>query len=208
MTVPVYCTTDDLKYELGSYEMTDDGRDDSKWDLAISAASRQIDNWCGQRFYMDDTAVARTFTTTGRRELFLPLGIASTDDLVIAVDTNDSATFGGTIGDTDYALHPSNALADGKPITKIVLTGVSYPSSLSYYGRDLVQITAKWGWPAVPDEIKKATMIQAADLFKAKDAVFGVAGTNDFGAVRVRSGLNTFAESLVMPYVVVQGSAA
>jgi hypothetical protein len=49
-----------------------------------------------------------------------------------------------------------------------------------------VQVTAQWGWAAVPDSVKQATKILAAEIFRLKDAPLGVAGFNDFGPVRVR----------------------
>lgn len=201
MTVSTsYCTADDLKWELGSYEMTDDGSDDSKFELAISAASRQVDNYCNQRFWMDDAVVTRTFETTMRDRLYLTDGIATTVGLVIALDVNDAGTYGTTLtSGTDYILRPTNAaqMVPAEPYDEIRLVGSAYQFQRSSYGRELLQVTAKWGWPAVPDEVKKATLVQAADLFKAKDATFGVVGSNDFGTVRITSGLNRTAEALL-----------
>jgi hypothetical protein len=51
---------------------------------------------------------------------------------------------------------------------------------------DAVQITGVFGWPAVPLAVKQASLIAAADLFKLKDAPFGVAGISDLGAIRVK----------------------
>jgi hypothetical protein len=64
-----------------------------------------------------------------------------------------------------------------------------------------VQVTAKWGWPAVPPAVKQAAFIVAADLFKAKDSAFGVAGFGEFGAVRVGSRMNPQAQALLAPFV-------
>lgn len=194
-----YCTLQQLKDELG---LTDTG-DDSKLQASINAASRMIDGWCGQRFWMDASPVARTFTPEDSMYLDLDEGIASTSGLAIALDLNDVGTYGTTLTTgTDFILRPTNALLQypARPYDRIDLTGVNYVFSRSSYGRDLVQITARWGWPAVPDDVNKAALIQAADLFKAKDAVFGVAGGNEFGALRVTSGLHRMAASLVAPY--------
>lgn len=48
-----------------------------------------------------------------------------------------------------------------------------------------VQVTARFGWSAVPYQVNEATILKAASLFKRKDAPFGVAGFNEFGAVRI-----------------------
>jgi hypothetical protein len=51
-------------------------------------------------------------------------------------------------------------------------------------GRPTVQVTAKFGWPAVPDDVTKACLVQAGQLHKAKDTPFGVAGVSDMGVLR------------------------
>jgi hypothetical protein len=45
-----------------------------------------------------------------------------------------------------------------------------------------VQVTATWGWTAVPATIKKATLLQASRFYKRRDAPFGVAGSPDMGS--------------------------
>lgn len=205
-----YATLAEIRSELGSYEDDDTG-DNTKLEMSVEAASRMIDGWCGQRFWLDGSATARTFTPTNGYELDLindavdgdGSGIATTTGLVVKLDTADSGTYGTTLTTgTDYLLRPSNAavVSPARPYTEIALTGVNYLFSRSSYGRPLVEITAKWGWPAVPTDVKKACLIQAIDLFKSKDAAFGVAGGNDFGALRVNSGLHRIARALLEPY--------
>lgn len=203
----VYCTRADLKAELGHIS---DTNDDTLLDLSISAASRQIDGWCGQRFWMDDTPVVREFCADNPRCLYLlddetGDGIADTTGLIVAVDTDGDGVFENTLTiGTDFLLYPRNAAqrTPAWPYTEIHMTyptNVYLPANL-YSGRPGVQITALWGWPAVPDDVTKACLIQAGQLFKAKDAPFGVAGFGDFGAVRVRSAINPIAAGLLAPY--------
>ena len=45
---------------------------------------------------------------------------------------------------------------------------------------DRLQVTGVHGWPAVPDAVKESTRIAAANLFRRKDAPFGVAGFGEF----------------------------
>jgi hypothetical protein len=62
-----------------------------------------------------------------------------------------------------------------------------------------IQVTGTFGWPAVPLNVKEATLIQAADTFRSKDAPFGVAGFGEFGVVRV--GPNLRVQSLLRRYI-------
>jgi hypothetical protein len=64
---------------------------------------------------------------------------------------------------------------------------------------DRIQITGVFGWPAVPAAVKQASLISAADLFRMKDAPFGVAGFGEFGAVKITA--NPKVMALLQRYI-------
>lgn len=203
----LYCTIEDLKEELG---VSDTG-DDSKLTRSISAASRQIEGFTGwPRFWHDANPVAREFYADSPRTLYLLEdevgdGIATATGLIVKVDSDGDGTFEQTLTiGTDFLLLPRNA-AQRTPAWPYTELAAALPSSSYYWpcgiGRPSVQITAKWGWPTVPDDVMKACLIQAAELFKAKDTAFGVAGINsEFGVMRVRPSLHPTAVALLAPY--------
>ncbi len=81
---------------------------------------------------------------------------------------------------------PENLVVSGLPWAYTALRatfGQVFPPSVY---RKAVRVTAKWGWPVVPDAVKEATILVAVALYKRPDAPFGVAGFDQFGAVRVR----------------------
>lgn len=191
-----YATDAQLKAALGA---TNDDQLAQR-ELSIEAASRQLDGWCGRRFWVDATAVDRQFWADDPR--CLPVDdISSTTGLVVKIDTDGDGTFETTLTiATDFILLPANA-ADEVPVwpyTEVWLADNYYWPRLSN-GRPGVQVTAKFGWPAVPDDIEKACIIQATQLFKAKDAAFGVADF-DGGAMRITAGLHPTAKALAAPY--------
>jgi hypothetical protein len=122
------------------------------------------------------------------------------DDLVsvssLKVDRDGDGTFeeSWTLG-TDYALEVAparynvSATGEQRPYTAaIVLTGGKlFPWTWMWSHLDRVQVTGVFGWPAVPANIKSAALIAAAQIWKIKDAPFGIAGFGEFGAVRVPS---------------------
>jgi hypothetical protein len=190
-----YCTLAQLRAELGY--ATSETADDTKLSIAINAASRQIDGYCGQRFWQDPSPVTRTFFPYDSNLLDVTIdggdGIATMTSL--ALDTGDTGSYSTAV--TDYLLRPTNHTTLGVPVTEIYLPGTSYLYNRSSYGRATVQVTAQFGWPAIPDDITKACLIQAAALFKAKDAVFGAVALGDTGAaMRVRP-LNPMAAGLL-----------
>jgi len=193
-----YVAIDELATELG----ISDTLSDAKFELAISAASRQIDSYCQRFFYQDASVVARTYHPDDYLSLEVD-DISTTTGLIVKVDTDDDGTFETTLTiTTNFILTPTNA-ADEWPVRpytgiRIVDTGLSaFPMYSS--GRPSVEVTAKFGWPAVPEDVKKACLIQATQLFKASDAAFG--GLNfDTGIFRVRGSLNPMAEALLERY--------
>lgn len=157
---------------------TDDDTRDALLDRALAAASRGIDTATGRRFWLDDEPTARVYRTAGRT-LWGDLGqILNVDDIGIATGLAiATGTPGAWSTVADVETTPDNALARGRPITGLLVSGG--------WGAQRVQVTAQWGWPAVPDEIAQATVIQAARLYRRKDSPEGVTGSAEWGVVRL-----------------------
>lgn len=175
--------------------------DTSRDDLiegACQAASRFIDDACGRRFYADTTATARTYRLRGRcyrtdeGEALMVDDISTTSGLTVAIGYGSSYS---TI--TDYETAPDNALALGQPITELIRTNSGW--AYSPYSR--VRVTAKWGWPSVPDAITEAAKIQAMRLYRRKDSPEGVTASAEWGAVRVTR-IDPDVEALIRPYMI------
>ncbi|MFF9688985.1 phage gp6-like head-tail connector protein [Streptomyces sp. NPDC014623] len=172
-----YATRVELKAALGIE--ADDTTRDALLDRALAAASRGIDTATGRRFWLDDMPSTRVYRTAGR-VLWDDVGeVMNVDDIGSAVGL---VTATGTVGAwstvTDIETTPDNALARGRPITGLLLAAGGW-------GVQRVQVTARWGWPAVPDEITQATLIQAARLYRRKDSPEGVTGSAEWGVVRL-----------------------
>jgi len=202
---PVYATLEQLKLAIAGSSVAGTAALADREVLlnqALLGASRGIDAFCGRRFYKDVTAVARTFNPRGRiirrevEDLLLLDDIATTTGLIVEVG---SATTSWT-AITAYETAPDTALYDGWPVTGLLArTNVWTPSA---YTR--VRVTAKWGWPAIPDIVTQATLIQAARLYKRKDSPEGVSGSADWGLIRVPNmdpDVKQLISSLVLPGV-------
>lgn len=180
---------------------------DTQLTMAVNAASRSIDNYCHRRFWLDPTPVARTFAVTGPLELELDNdGIGDTAGLVVKTDPAGDGTYGTTWAAGDYQLLPVNAAyasPEPQPWTAIQAVGIRiFPTYVTGYLRrvDRVQITARWGWPAVPDAVVQACLIKASSLFHRKDSPQGIAGFGDFGPVRLTSREDADVVKLLDPY--------
>lgn len=189
------CSLSDVKTAMSIYDSTDDQR----IELAINTASRMIEAACNRRFYQDGSATARTYVAS-TRICTLVDDISTTTGLIVKTDPGADGTFSQTWTTSDYQLEPLNGVIDGQtwPYTTIrAIRSLTFPFDGP---QALVQITARWGWAAVPDPIKQAGIIQTIAVFKAAEAPFGALGLAETGILRIRTGLHPTAQALIEPY--------
>lgn len=155
---------------------------DADLERSVEAASRMIDHYCSRIFYDSGSATAKTFRATHPYILDVP-DFSTTTGLVVKTDTADSGTFDTTWDAADYQVEPFGTY-DTRPFRRIVGLGKSFPT---VGRRTRVQVTARWGWAAVPPDVEQTCLIVAAELWRRKDAPFGIAGFGPDGAVRVTS---------------------
>lgn len=170
---------------------------------ALDAATRGIEAVCHRQFNDADTASARTIPVSK----VLTANVAYVDDfstttgLVIVTDDDGDGVFETTWSASDYQLEPLDGIVDGRPgwpFTRIRAVGsLSFPQPTNQ--RSTLRVTARWGWSAVPKPVKQACLIAAEELYKLKDAPFGVAGFGEYGQLRVRE--NPMVMSKLAPYI-------
>jgi hypothetical protein len=175
-----YVTLASLKQYLG----IDDSVEDGLLEQIIEAASRSIDRIANRRFYLDAAATARTYRPIGNLRVITD-DIGSTSGLVLKTDPDSTGNYLTTFTlNVDYIVEPTNALVTGRPINYLTIVGPTAMSlPVNYWPQ--VQVTARWGWPTVPDDIEQATFILSADLYKRKDSIGGVLGLSELGAIRM-----------------------
>jgi hypothetical protein len=163
---------------------------------AITAATRAIEGHCNQRFWLDTTLTARTFTPNTIQRLDLisagdRTGIGDRTGLIVKTDNAGDGVYEQTWAATDYQLLPVDApyaSPEAKPWTSIRAVGaLTFPWMVNTFltRLDRIQVTALWGWPAVPAAVTEACKLKAARLFMRKDSPQGVAGLDSFGPVRI-----------------------
>lgn len=194
--LPLYFPLAELKDRL---KITDSDRD-ARLARNLAAASRSIDKTCGRRFYLDPAPVARILNPRSRTVLdedgwhLLTADIGDVAGLV--VQTGRTPAWSDIT--TQVEAEPTDALEQLQPVTSLLRIGGVWPSG----GGQRVQVTARWGWPAVPDEVREATALLANRLFKRTDSPEGVLGSSEWGVVRLsRKDPDAYGliENLVLP---------
>lgn len=174
-----YVTLEALKNSLG----IDDDDDDDTLDQKILAASKFIDDKTGRTFGRDASASQRKYRTAGRL-LWTEDGwhqlqvddIATATGLVIETGSDS----GGWTAVSGTITGPDNAIVRGRPITALL-----HPTGWPCYQWQQVRVTAVWGWPAIPENVETACLIQAGRLYRRKDSPEGVTASSDWGPIRV-----------------------
>ena len=181
-----YCSAEELKSRLG----IGDTADDFEVGLAVAAANGTIEEITGRYFWRGPSTDVRTYIPTSIYQQTI-------DDLVsvtsVKVDRDGDGVYEETwTSGTDYQLYVwpghynTTAFGETWPYTGFNIVGPKFiPVVWPWSHLDRIQVTGVFGWPAVPRNVKQAALIAAADLFRLKDAPFGIAGFGEF-AMRIQ----------------------
>lgn len=182
-----YATLAQLKDYIGPIT---DTVDDAKLQNILNASSSEIELWCNRQFNLSPTATTRLFEPMSFKICRFH-DFMTTSGLVIQTDPGGVANFSITLTPAQYELYPASGFAeDGTPwpYTEMHAVGGLWFPRVQYRRRQTVQITAQWGWSSVPWPVYQACLIMSAQMFKLKDAPWGVAGMSETGtAVRIQS---------------------
>lgn len=181
-----YATKATLKARLS----ITDTKDDAKIDSALATASVNIEGHCGRQFNDAGVATARVYYPDTLTTVTVD-DFSTTAGLVVAADYSNAGTYTTTIASGNYQLEPLNGIVEGTtgwPYYKIRAIQTWYPLWYTSIGdpRTSIQVTAQWGWTSVPAPVIEAALILAEEVYKLKDAPYGVAGFSQYGAVRVK----------------------
>ena len=191
--VNAYCTEAQVRAELQDIAATVNSDLICK---AINVASREIDNVCSgdvprsRRFWQDTAVQTRTYTCEDLTFVYVD-DISTVTGLIVKTDDNDDGTYETTWTiNTDFALWPLNAAADAaEPYAfwKIVAVGGGTGDKRFplYERRAGLQITAKFGWPAIPKQIEEACILRAISILLRKDSPTGMLVQGEWGNMRV-----------------------
>lgn len=177
---------------------------------ATNATIAAVIRFCGRSFekVAANAPTARVYSRAGEgqwRGIVNPYeaivhDIWDVTNLAIKTDHGDDGTYETTWATTDYQLEPLNLLEGDSysPYWRVRSVGSRrFPTNNR---RTALQITAAWGWTAVPDDVKQAALIKAASLFTRKDSPQGVAGFGEFGVVRISRQQDPHVAELLDPF--------
>jgi hypothetical protein len=181
---------------------TADTLDDELIDNCAGAASRLIDGYCNRQFWSVGSATTRVYMA--ENDFYCHIDDIAGTAIILKTSGATDGTFDVTWSTTDYQLEPLNGRLDGLQWSYDKIRAVGdylFPTVNGNYGEQaLVQVTAVFGWPSVPEPVTQATIIQASRIFKRYDSPLGVAGFGDLGAIRVSRFLDPDMAQLVEPY--------
>lgn len=192
-----YATLVELREHLGDSNNTQSA---VLLERALNATSRAIDKFCGRRFWQDAQVATRVYRPEDASLAWVD-DISTTTGLVVKTDTAGDGTYATTWASTDYELQPLNADAGGQAYAWWRIAAVDrYSFPLAGRAAPL-QVTAKFGWSAVPDEVSQACLIRAAAIFKRKESIDGVTGFGDIGVVRISYRRDPDVAELLNPFM-------
>ncbi len=177
----------------------------------LEAVSRLVDRYCNRRFYV--LVATRVFDGDGGTELQVQdlIGVTS-----LKTDDNLDRTFETTWAASDYLLYPPNSAptkAWGRPYTWVTVDVEAGNEDVFTTGMQTVQITGKWGYREVTEDIgadinegaQYSATLTVTDgskfavgqtvLIESEQLYVSVISTNDLTVVRGVNGSTAAAHS-------------
>lgn len=188
-----YCSLADVKAAL----RITDTIDDALLENSINSASRMIDQYCNRYFYSSSAGEVRYYKANDGFTCWIDDAQSISE---VKTSSTDPLIFDTTWDVADYQVMPANRWANGAyyPITAITATdNLLFPV---WADIALVKVTGQFGWSAVPEPIKFASIIQASRLFKRLESPLGVAGVSDIGIMRVGANIDGDVAQLINPF--------
>lgn len=196
---PDYTTSAALKHRL-KIDVSDTD-EDAEIALAITAASRAIDDYCNRQFGRVASATERFYTAQFNyrrcRMVVLLDDLMPVTGSVITVQT----AAGDTI--TDYTLEPVNAAADGEPYTRLVVNATSIVQP-TCEANDVSVMTDAFGWASIPSAVPLAALLQSHRFFNRSRTPYGIEGSPDSesgGELRILKRLDPDVQLSLKKYV-------
>lgn len=178
-----YASRDEVLQHLN---LTETSNEDlvGRIDAALAASTVEIDNDTGRSFSQADEPSARVFfgDVDDPRCLRLPDVVSIS---AIRVDDDDDGQFETTIEASGYELDRAVDRPPSWPFDRVRLLDRSFPTGGRRRRR--IEVTAAWGWTAVPPTIQQACSLLAARLAqRPSTALFGVQSFGDVGTQSIR----------------------
>jgi hypothetical protein len=189
-----YCSLAEVKAAM---RLTD-SVDDTLLENSIEGASRRIDGYCSRFFYQTNKVVTYYASNSYR----LQTSDIASSTLTLKTDNSGTGTFSTTwTAGTDYTLEPLDTTLQGRPYRAIAATGgKTFPLWLAP-APPTVELTATFGWPSIPDDVREACVLLSMRQFARYNAALGVLGFADM-AITVRA-VDPDVRDLLSPYRII-----
>ena len=172
-----------------TYYRTSIDADDALILSCLTAAEGGINEACAREFVVAGAASPRSYAPDSVRSV---LRIHDCTEITSVVE--DGVTFTAS----QYVAEPAPQVAwsgQVSPYQQIRRYGSVWYTDC---GNATVTVTAKWGWAAIPEQVKQAVYIAAKDLFDTRDVKWGIAAVGEYGPLSVRE--NRTVMQLVAPF--------
>lgn len=163
---------------LALYMRITGDQDDAELALAATASSRAIDGFTHRQFGQLAAPEQRFYTAWIDYER--GQWVIDVDDFMTTVGMVVEVADVGTLALTDFTKEPVNAAGEGRPWERLV---VDVDSAVMPTGKaNEIAATVRWGWTAIPNEVKLASKLQGSRFHSRRDSPYGVAGSPDTGS--------------------------
>lgn len=177
-----YADLDEVKDWLG-ITSTDH---DTVLDILREGISRKVDDYCGRRFWIDDTTSVRYYTAEDSTHIWVEDIDSSDPTITVESDDDNDGSFERSwtrdeLNNYGYRLEPLNADVHGRPYTALQALANVFPR-----GNRGVKVTAKHGYAStVPPQVKTAMFLQVQSIWTPSGTLHVAGGKPNVEAVNL-----------------------
>jgi len=189
-----YVTVDEIRAEAQNGAVVS-----TQWDGIYTAVgltvTEAIESYTGRVFTVPAAAAAATARTFRPNRTHTEVDelddIANVTGLAVGTDTTGTGVF-ATLAATEWA-----AEINRTGMVTAIRSEAFFPHST--FRPRTVQVTARWGWPATPEPVKRAALLWALRLVDRRQTPNLVMGFGEFGGIRLGS-MDPDVKALLAPY--------
>jgi hypothetical protein len=157
--------------------------EDAELELALYTATSDIEEHCRRTFWDSGSVTTREYQVHNRRRVLVD-DFNTLTGLVVKVGSKTEGYDTTWTINEDFFVSPEGGRIHGRDYSvwwRIHPKG----RALTVSDEPTMEVSARWGWAAVPVPVQKACRLWAARLFRRSDSPEGVIGGYADGPIRV-----------------------
>lgn len=162
----------------------EDTADDAELTMALATATTDVDEYCKRQFNDSGAVTARQFHGT-RRSLLIVDDFSDLGSLVVKTGSRSTGYTTTLTVDSHFYVGPEGGRINEQDFSIYWRLFATQGHCWPWGDETTVEVSAQWGWAAVPSAVVEATLMWAGRIFRRRDSPEGILNSFEGAPVRV-----------------------